>query len=47
MGVRQSGSLLVQTTYLLHDGGSVAEPNRVAASAEDDIGQAPMRDPPR
>ena len=42
MGLREGGPLLVETARLLHDGCGVAEQDRIAGQAEDEIAQAPM-----
>jgi len=44
MGLREGGPLLVQPPRLLHDGGRLAEQDRIARQAEDKIRQAPMSD---
>ena len=42
MGLREGGPLLVQTARLLHDGCGVAEQDRIARQAEDEIDEVPM-----
>jgi hypothetical protein len=42
MGLGQNSPLLMQTARLLHDGGSLAEPDGGTGEAKDAIGQAPL-----
>ena len=42
MGLRQGSSLLVQTARLLHDRCGVAQQDRIAGQAKDEIDQVPM-----
>jgi hypothetical protein len=42
MGLREGGPLLVQMACLLEDGFGVAEQDRIACQAEDEIDQLPM-----
>src|SRR5262249_28820529 len=42
MGLREGGPLLVQMACLLYDGFGVAEEDRIACQAEDEIGPMPM-----
>src|SRR5262252_2963027 len=44
MGLREDGSLLVQMACFLEDGCGVAEQDRIACEAEDEIDQMPMRE---
>ena len=44
MGLRKGGPLLVQTACLLEDGCGVAEQDRMACEAEDEIDEMPMRE---
>jgi len=42
MGLREGGPLLVQAPRLLHDGCGVAQQDRIACQAEDEIDPVPM-----